>query len=124
MIPEFEDYWDMEVKPLALKCCEKAGLISQLEKATTDAEKEAIRNEMVSAGIKDWHTLWYIRQMMIYVEHDLADNRPPGIRMFQVHGCLNDEDYYRNVFQGQENEEAKNYRELGRKLNRALDLLF
>ena len=78
---------------------------------------------MVSSGIKDWHALWYISQMMFYVEHDLADNRPPGIRMLQVHGCLNDEDYYRNVFQGQENEEAKNYRELGRKLNRALDLL-
>lgn len=120
---QFTKYWDKEVKPLALKCCEGAELIGELEKATTQEEKEAIKKKMDSHGKKDWLAPWHISQMIFYVEHDLADGRNPGLRMFQVKGCLNSESYYNDVFKGQDCEEMRNYRDLGKKLDEALNLL-
>jgi len=119
----FEKFWDTEVKPLADKCAEGANLIGELEKATTEAEKEEIKKQMRQHNKKDWYSIWYISQMIFYVEHDLADGRNPGVRMLQVQRTLNSEDYYKNVFKGEMCEEAKNYQALGQKLNKALELL-
>jgi len=120
---QFIQYWDNEVKPLADKCCEGAALLGQFEEAKTEAEKEAIKKQMNSFGKKDWFAPWYISQMVFYVEHDLADDRNPGIRMLQVRDCLASEDYYKNVFKGQDCEEMRNYRELGQKMDAALKML-
>ncbi len=123
MIEQFTKFWDTEVKPLAAKCANGAQLIDQFEKATIEAEKEAIQKQMETYGKKDWLAPWYISQMMFYVEHDLADGRNPGIRMLQVRNCLNSEDYYKDVFKGETCEEAQNYRALGQKLEVALKFL-
>lgn len=123
MNKKFEQYWDKEIKPLALKCCEGFELIAQLERVTTEAEKEAIKKQMDYYGKRDWLAPWYISQMVFYVEHELADDRSPAIRMLQVRGCLNSEDYYRDVFKGQDCEEMRNYRALNKKLGEALKML-
>lgn len=119
----FTEYWDNEIKPLAIKCAEGAELISKLERATTENEKEAIKEQMEAMGKKDWYAPWYICQMIFYVEHDLADGRNPLPRIFQVRGCLSSEDYYRDVFKGEDCEEARNYRGLSEKLGKALSLV-
>lgn len=123
MYENFAEYWDNEVKPLAVRCAEGAELSDKFEKAKTQEEREVIKKQMEAIGKIDWLAAYYISKMIFYVEHALADGRNPLPGIYRVVSCLSSEDYYRDVFKGKDCEEVRNYRELGKKLSEALSLV-
>ena len=57
------------------------------------------------------------------VEHDLADGRNPIVKILQVNGRLNDEEYYQNVHNNIEDDETKSLRKIGQKIREGFDIL-
>jgi hypothetical protein len=101
-------------------------LINKLENASSDSERAEITKEMDTYKKKDWLAPWYISQMIFYVEHDLADGRDGCflvLRMSQIEGTLNSDSYYTNVFNDEDCEETRNYKELGRMTRQAIKML-
>lgn len=122
---EFVMYWNTEVKPLAIKCSKGAELIGQLENSKTEEERAEINVKMEDMNKVDWLAVFYISGMLYDVDHSLSHERyaHAGVNMLQVQGCLNSEDYYTDVFkENTDCEEYKNYRELGQKLNKIMEI--
>jgi len=123
MEKEFDRFWEAEIKPLAYKCTKGSELIAKLSQTRDEEEICRIKDKLNDYGRKDWMTACKIGQMVFYVEHDLADGRSPRLSMFDVKSVLTSDDYYTDVFNGEDCEEARNYRELGKKLIEGLEML-
>jgi hypothetical protein len=74
-VEKFAKLWDNEIKPLV--------------------DKHLVLNEKIE--FRDNYGCAVLVGMGQGVEHDLADGRSPLIKILQVKGCLNDEEYYQNV---------------------------
>lgn len=62
----------------------------------------------------DTTTKWYISQAMWYINHDLADERNPVLRIVSVAGTLTDDHFYDKVYPEDEKlEVVKLLRQLG-----------
>jgi len=61
----------------------------------------------------DGSSKYYISRAIWYINHDLADERNPIIRILPVRGVLNDERFYSAVY-GTSNEATRLLRELGK----------
>ena len=86
----FTDFWDKIVKPKAeevFKTCKTDALVPR-----------------------------YVSQMAFYIEHDLADDRDPHLRLYPCVGCLNDEHYYERVHKDTDKAEVEKLREFGKLL--------
>ena len=79
-----------------------------------DNEFQPLLKKVLAHPDVDALTKYYIGQSGFYVEHDLADDRNPAIRLMQITGALNDEDFYKNVYKGEKPEAEALLRELGK----------
>lgn len=85
--PDFERKWDKDVKPAAI---------------------EVVKNCKSDSLVRH-----FVGQMIFYVEHDLADDRIPHLRLSPCVGTLNDESYYVDVHKNSNPNEVQKLRELG-----------
>ncbi|MCX6761173.1 MAG: hypothetical protein NTZ84_03690 [Candidatus Nealsonbacteria bacterium] len=88
--PNFTEKWNRKVKPLAKQV---------IEECKADVLVE-----------------YFVGQMIWGVEHDLADDRMPHLRLSPCVGTLNDKGYYEEIHKSTSPEEVKKLRKLGRLL--------
>jgi hypothetical protein len=92
---KFSEHWDKVVKPVAEEV---------FKKCTIDPLVQH-----------------YVGQMIFYIEHDLADDRSPQIRLYPCVGTLNSEEYYFKIHKESSKEEVELLRKLGILLNELQD---
>lgn len=109
---EFLEYYESTFKPVALKC-------SKGYKEMVKAEKGEITEDSSELdGVKkavDSMAIWYVGLLISDVERaKFSHGRLDLINsMSTVHGCLNSESYWTNVWSNDtSSEEAKNLKEL------------
>lgn len=100
-VKEFAKLWDNEIKPLI--------------------DEHIKLNE--EPDTRDSYGCDVLIQMGTGVEHDLADGRNPIVKILQVNGRLNDEEYYQNVHNNIEDDETKSLRKIGQKIREGFDIL-
>ena len=100
-VEKFAKLWDNEIKPLVDEHIKLNG----------------------KPGIRDNYGCDVLIQMGAGVEHDLADGRNPVVKILQVNGCLNDEEYYQNAHNNIEDDETKSLRKIGQKVKEGFDIL-
>ena len=91
-------------------------------KAGDKAKAKKLADKLIDKGVKDPVAVAYVSEMLFRVEHSLADGRDPTMNLYPPVGCLNSEEYYRDVF-GEETDETRRYRELGKRLKKAAGML-
>ncbi|MDD5192973.1 MAG: hypothetical protein PHF67_00125 [Candidatus Nanoarchaeia archaeon] len=127
-LKEIEDFWDREVKPVALKCADGYREISKAMEAEDSGDLERanhiINKFLACTGKVDLCSVVHISEMNFRVEHELCDRRDPRAYVLQAEETLNSPDFYRDVFKGQETEkeEALNLKWLGYKLHEMVRL--
>ena len=95
---DFAGFWDKTVKPAAKDICE-----------TCKADP------LVG---------FYVSQMVFYVEHDLADDSDPHLRLFPCVGTLNAESYYKAVHGSTDKAEVGKLRAFGKLLTELSNHVF
>jgi hypothetical protein len=87
----FTNFWDETVKPVV--------------------------KDVVETCKTDLLATHHIGQMYFYIEHDLADDRDPHLRLYPCVGTLTDEGYYKKVHENLSTpEEIAKLRNLGKLL--------
>jgi hypothetical protein len=81
-----------------------------------DTRVRALASDTASTCRTDPAATYYIGQMIFYVEHDLADDRDPTLRLEPCTSTLNDEGYYASVHKSTPAAEVSRLRDLGRVL--------
>jgi hypothetical protein len=64
----------------------------------------------------------FISQAVWYVNHDLADERNPAVRIQPVADTLNDRFFYEGVYKGRDSEAVRLLKELGKEAKELLDM--
>ncbi len=113
----FMEYYNNEVKELAVKCAEGYRLMYDVEAG--DKKPDCPEMDALAKAKKDLMAVWYIGLMI----GDIERANIKGIRLdfingiSAVHGTLTSESYWADVWQNDfSSEEAKNLRELGEKM--------
>jgi hypothetical protein len=122
--PEFKILWDTEVKAHIKKCTPEFTILCTLPGLPEEMQKAAL-NKLQEKGYVDVMAQYFIGRMVGAVEHALADDRKDlgFIQSFsQIHGTLNDKDYWEN-FPNKETEEAKNLLKLRDYINRLAEMV-
>lgn len=119
---EFSTMWDIEVKPIALKCIEGRQELMEESKrieSMPEGEERQIAVENVNEKFGDIYGIEVISGFIWAMEHDLADGRLGlnGLnQLMMVKGCLapDNESYWNNVWKNDfSSERAQNFRKLG-----------
>ncbi len=122
-IVSIRGFWFEEVKPIAAKCAKGYDRLLQAENSGDEATMQTLVDELAKEGeSRDMVSVWYIGQMISQVEYALLHDRNPMLGLLQAHGTLNSEEFYQNVFDGEESEETRNYRTLGQKLTEMMSM--
>lgn len=105
----FSRIWGTEVKPLAEACLIDNKLVELLtrgnEYTPTEAEIEYLNT--IAEKYADVPGIAYIYDMILKVEHALADNKKEAamLAITHVYKVLNSPSYFQNVFNSDENNE-------------------
>jgi len=105
----FSKIWSTEVKPLAEACLIDNKLVELLIKGDsyqpTESEMEYLNT--IAEKYVDVPGIPYIYDMIVKVEHALADNRKESalFAITHVYTVLNSPSYFQNVFNSDENNE-------------------
>lgn len=105
----FSKIWSTEVKPLAEACLIDDKIVQLLTKGEdyqpTESEMEYLNN--IANKYKDVPGIPYIYDMIIKVEHALADNKKDlaMLAITHVYTVLNSPSYFQRVFNSDENNE-------------------
>jgi hypothetical protein len=124
---EFAKYWDSELKPFIIESFKdplellKSG---SLALNNEDYEKaKSIKEEMIKKG---YHieTINLISYLLWRVEHDLCDDRNVYIiYLHQLKDGIEDKDFLKNCFNGNETDQSKKCLELNEKINIGLKMV-
>ena len=100
-VEKFAELWDNEIKPLV--------------------DEHIVLSEKIE--FRDSYGCDVLTKTGWDVEHDLADSRNPIVKILQVSGCLNDEEYYQNIHNNVEDDETESLRKIGQKVKEGFDIL-
>jgi len=121
--PEFHQYWNMTIKPLAIECSKGAELSDRLEKAKTPEEIVAISEQMRKSGRKDWDSASSINRMIDIMENPGTNGNNIVDVLYSALMSLESKNYDKRISTLMDNKEVKNYKRLTRALNNALEIL-
>ena len=124
-LKRFNDYWDNVLEPLCEKSTRNGGeLWARACHAKTEEEKDAITEEMKHVDRVDWYALDFIAQAVVAVNICLIEDKNPKEFLTQIKSVFNNQEYFDKIFGENQNcEEAVQYKEIGKYLNFAWDLL-
>ncbi|MGV8171854.1 MAG: hypothetical protein ACP5OA_04130 [Candidatus Woesearchaeota archaeon] len=121
--PEFQQYWDMTIKPLAMECCKGAELSDKFVKATTPEEIDTIEKQMKQSGRKDWDSASSINKMIDAIENPGTNGYTLVDVLYTALMSLESKNYDKKILIFRDNKEVKNYKRLTKALTNALDIL-
>lgn len=125
---KFKELWQNKVWQQIKICTPEYANIRKLESGRLSTEeKDKLIAEIREKDYKDIEGQYYIGELVCVVEHALADNRKNlnfVQHMMQVHGCLNDDSYWTNVFENDfSSNEAKELLKLKGLINELYKLI-
>lgn len=124
-LENFTYFWNHDLMLFAEKCIkDDAELWADLKNADTEEEVDKYSIEMTKRQRIDWVALDRISTFIYSMVYMIAQDSNPIDMLSRFEKIFNGKEYYQRVFKGNEDcQEAKMYKEFGKKLKHGIELL-